>query len=186
MRYKFSLIVLIACCALKANAQMYVKDILHDKIPVAYKGNPIDAYEYKDAAGLQERPEHRATITGACYTQTNGVFVKDWNITDFSFNILLYNINTKIVDIDKDGIYETVFVYQLNPNAALGADWKVILHYKNKKYVVRAHVAGFTMNNGSLELDKGFDTLPASAKNYTVDYWNDINDRNELGLSFSK
>jgi len=193
--YKFILIFLIACIAQKADAQMYVKDILNDKIPVSYKGKPIDAYEYKDGAGLhiylvtktkQDRPVQKVTITGACYTQTNGTFVKDWSITDFAFNILLYNINTKIVDIDNDGIYETVFVYQLNPDAAPGADWKMMMHYKNQKYVVRAHVAGFTMNNGSLERDKGFDTLPAAIKNYAIDYWNDIADRNELGLSFSK
>ncbi len=194
MRFKFILMIFMSVSFLqKTRAQLYVKDILYDKIPVSYTGKAIDAYEYKDNAGLhiylvtktkEERPAQKVIITGVCYTQTNGTFIKDWSITDFAFNILLYNVNTKIVDIDNDGVYETVFVYQLDPDAAPGADWKVILHHKNQKYVVRAHVAGFGMDNGTLALDKLFDTLPLSIKKYAIDYWNDIADRNELGLSF--
>jgi hypothetical protein len=196
MRYKLILIFIIAMLSLQdSKAQMYVKDILNDKIPVAYTGKLLQAFEYKDNAGLhlfllsRKKEQYKVTIYGSCYTQINGSYVKDWGLTDFSDqNLLVYYTHTKIVDIDDDGIYENIFVYQLKPDEQSG-DWKVMLHYKNQKYAVRAHIPRFGeeqfgADKSSLISDKSIEALPSSVKKYVMDYWNDVADRNELSINF--
>jgi hypothetical protein len=199
MRYKFILLTaMLISCLRESRAQMYVKDITNDKIPVPYTGKALQAYEYQDKAGLhvfilsrkrEFKPGLKTTIYGGCYTQTNGAFAKDWSIMDFSDrNLLVYYTHTKVVDIDNDGTYETIFVYQLNPDEQAG-DWKVLLHYNNQKYAIRAHVPRFGeeqfgSDKSLLTRDKPIDSLPESVKKYLKDYWNDVADRNELGVTF--
>ena len=184
------LVLLMAFSLQQAKAQQYVKDIYHDKIPVDYPGKLRDAYEFKDAAGLhlyivskfeQEKPTNKVNIFGAGYTRVNGAFVKDWSITDFSGLDVVFKYNyTKVIDIDKDGIYETIFVYELDPNDGMGSTWKLMLHYKNKKYVLRVHVPSEDDDNYNVQLDKTFDALPKSVKKYVIDYWNAIADELDL------
>ncbi len=190
----FLKITFLFCLALsflqQGEAQMYVKDIYHDKIPVDYTGKLRDAYEFNDAAGLhiyivtkteEEKPVEKISIFGTGYTQVNGVFVKDWSISDFSgLDVLLEYNYTKVVDIDKDGTYETIFVYELDPNNGEGSTWKLLLHYKNKKYALRIHVPSDDGDKYSVQIDKTFDTLPKSVRKYVVDYWNAIASEQEL------
>jgi len=167
-----------------SRAQMYVKNILHDKIPVAYTGKVIDAYEYQDKAGLhiylvtkiqQDKPLYKVSIFGFAYTSVNGVFVKDWEIKDFSDDdVLLYYEHTKIEDADKDGIYETVFVYELDPNMGDGSNWKVMIHYKNTKAVLRAHIPELDSDSYTETMDKSFDSMPASIKKFTKSVWDGV------------
>jgi hypothetical protein len=147
MYYKFILFILLVMCGLQSRAQNYVKEILHQNIPVEYTGKPIDAYEFKDAGGVhiylvsKVEDTTRITIFGYGYTKVNDKFVLDWKITDFSGdNVLLCYPYTKIADIGKDGLMESVFVYQVDPNDGMGSTFKVMLHYKNKKYVLRVHI----------------------------------------------
>jgi hypothetical protein len=183
-------LIVLTCLAAfffqKSDAQMYVKDIFHEKIPVPYTGKPVDAYEYKDKNGLhiylvtrtdQEKPENKVTIVGSAYTLVNGAYVKDWSITDFSgLDVLFKYTYTKIVDIDKDGVYETIFVYELDPNDGEGSTWKLMLHYKNQKYALRVHIPDLDEDKYTEKFDKAFDTLPPAVKKYVVDYWANIAD----------
>ncbi len=191
MRFKLAVLIFMVLFSLhRVSAQMYVKDIYHDKIPVDYTGKLRDAYEFIDAAGLHlyivsktegEKPINRISIFGTGYTRVNGIFVKDWSITDFSgLDVLLKYNYTKVVDIDKDGVYETIFVYQLDPNNGLGCTWKLMLHYKNKKYVLRVHVPSDDDDNYNVQMDKTFDALPKSVRKYVIDYWNDIAEEQDL------
>jgi hypothetical protein len=171
----------------KGKAQMYVKEILHDKIPITYTGKAIDAYEYKDAAGLhiylvtKSEDERQTTIHCYGYTQVNQNFIKDWEIKDFSgIDVRFHYPYTKIGDIDKDGIYESVFVYQLDPDAGEGETWKVMLLYKNKKYVLRVHIPTLDNDRYNESYNKSFDEIPASVKTYIAAYWKNIAKQQEL------
>ncbi|MFI5159399.1 MAG: hypothetical protein ACHQF4_11075 [Sphingobacteriales bacterium] len=147
MRCKLLLFIPLIMYGLKGRAQNYVKEILKEKIPVEYTGKPIDAYEFKDAGGMhiylvtKVEDTTKITIFGYGYTKINDKFVLDWKITDFSGdNVLLYYPYTKNTDIDKDGLMESIFVYEIDPNDGMGSTFKVMLHYKNKKYVLRVHI----------------------------------------------
>ncbi len=181
MYCKFILFILLMMCGLQSRAQNYVKEILHQKIPVEYTGKPIDAYEFKDAGGVhiylvtKVEDTTRITIFGYGYTKVNDKFVLDWKITDFSGdNVLLYYPYTKITDIDKDGLMESVFVYQVDPNDGMGSTFKVMLHYKNKKYVLRVHIPELDEDEYVETYDKSFNTLPPVIKKYIASYWNNV------------
>jgi hypothetical protein len=181
MRCKPVLVFLMIIYGLQCHAQESVKEILHEKIPVEYTGKPIDAYEFKDAGGLhiylisKLEDSTRITIFGYGYTLVNGHFILDWKITDCSGdNVLLSYPYTKIVDIDNDGLMESIFVYQLDPNDGMGSTYKVMLHYKNKKYVLRVHIPQLDEDEYIETYDKSFDTLPRSIKKYIAAYWNNV------------
>ena len=181
MYCKSILFILLVMCGLQSRAQNYVKEILHQKIPVEYTGKPIDAYEFKDAGGVhiylvtKVEDTTRITIFGYGYTKVNDKFVLDWKITDFSGdNVLLYYPYTKITDIDKDGLMESVFVYQVDPNDGMGSTFKVMLHYKNKKYVLRVHIPELDEDEYVETYDKSFNTLPPGIKKYIASYWNNV------------
>ncbi|WP_295666705.1 M949_RS01915 family surface polysaccharide biosynthesis protein [uncultured Mucilaginibacter sp.] len=185
MRLKYFFVTVAASLFLQTSrAQMFVKNILHDKIPVSYTGKAIDAYEYRDKAGLhiylvtkikQDKPINKVSIFGFAYTSINGVFVKDWEIKDFSDDdVLLYYEHTIIVDVDKDGIYETFFVYELDPNMGEGSNWKVMVHYKNIKAVLRAHIPELDSDNYTETMDKSFDTMPVPIKKIAKSVWDGV------------
>ena len=190
MRCKLLPIFMLLFLPGKVNAQVTAKDILHDKIPVPYTGKLIDAYQFNDKVGQhiylvtkfeEDKPVHKVSIFGFGYTRVNGSFVKDWEIRDFSDDdVLLHYPFTRIADIDKDGVYETIFVYTLDPNSGLGANWKVMLHYKNKKYVLRVHIPELDNDEYTEVYDKSFDTIPPSIKKYVVALWNAVAKENEL------
>jgi len=191
MRVKLAMLICLAIFSVQeSRAQNYVKEILHDKIPVQYTGKPIDAYEYKDKAGShiylvskteEDKPVHKVSIFGAAYTRVNGTFVKDWEIKDFSNDdVLLHYTFTRIIDIDKDGTDETLFVYELDPNNGLGSNWKVMVHYKNKKYVLRVHIPELDSDEYKEVYDKSFDTIPPSIKKYVTAMWNAVAKENKL------
>lgn len=178
--------VFIVCffLAKDACAQIYVKNILHDTVPVSFTGKLIDAYEYHDKAGLHvylmtkievDKPAHKVSIFGFAYTRVNGTFVKDWEIKDFSDDdVLLYYEHTKIVDIDGDGIYEPVFVYELDPNDGMGSNWKVMVHYKNIKAVLRAHIPELDDDQYTETMDPSFNSMPPSIKKYVKNAWDAV------------
>jgi hypothetical protein len=196
-RFLFTLILLVVLVSQKAGAQMYVKAIrANDTIPVAgtipvkYEGKVEECYEYKDAAGLHL---FLATSTaggkyflGTCYTQINGNYVQDWQIKDYSsLEVAMADDYTKIVDIDGDGVYETIIVYEYptENNKYGGTTWKLLLHYKNQKYAIRAHQKDSDYDEEQLSMDKSFDTLPKSVKIYVMKYWNKLaKDQNAMSL----
>lgn len=61
-----------------------------------------------------------------------------------------------------------------------GYTWKLLLHYKNKKYALRAHVPDLDGDEYDVQLDKTFDTLPKSVKQYVIDFWNKLAKLNDF------
>jgi len=198
MRYKLGVLLFLACLSLqKAAAQMYVKTIQANDtvpakapIPVKYEGAVQECYEYKDATGPHLL---LATATGGgknflctAYTLVNGNYVQDWQIKDYSsLEVAMADDYTKIADIDGDGIYETIIVYEYptENNKYGGTTWKMLLHYKNKKYAIRAHQKDSDYDEESLTMDPSFDTLPKSVKKYAMQYWNKLaKDQNAMSL----
>jgi hypothetical protein len=172
----------------QASAQMYVKVLqandtvpVKGTIPVKFEGKVQECYEYKDAAGLHL---FLATATGegknffgTAYTLVNGIYVQDWQIKDYSSDeVGMADDYTKIVDIDKDGVYETIIVYQYptENDKYNGTTWKMLLHYKNKKYAIRGHQKDSDYDEPEVTMDKSFDTLPKSVKDYVMHYWNKL------------
>jgi len=202
MRYEFVVLFCLTCLSLqKVAGQMYVKTIQANDtvpakapIPVKYEGAVQECYEYKDAAGLHLL---LATATGGgknflctVYTQVNGNYVQDWQIKDYSgLEVGMADDYTKIVDIDKDGIYESIIVYQYptENNKYGGTTWKLLLHYKNKKYAIRAHQKDSDYDDSGTTMDESFNTLPKSVKKYVVQYWNKLaTDQNAMELLDTK
>mgnify|MGYP001549725567 CR=1 FL=1 len=169
----------------RSNAQMYVKVIrandtvpVNGVIPLKYEGKVEECYEYKDAAGLHlflaTSTADGKNFFGTCYSQVNGTYVQDWQIKDYSSeSVDMADDYTKIVDIDHDGIYENIFIYTYwtAKNKFVGATWKLMLHYKNKKYAVRAYEPDSDDDEPDLTMDKSFDELPKAVKAYVRHYW---------------
>ena len=181
MYRKVFLLILLVIYGLQSHAQNYIKEILNQKIPVEYTGKPIDAYEFKDAGGVHIYlvsklvDSTKTAIFGYGYTKVNDKFVLDWKITDFSGDdVLLYYPYTKVVDIDKDGLMESIFVYQVDPHDGMGSTFKVMLHYKNKKYVLRVHIPELDDDEYTEKYDQSFNTLPSVVKKYIASYWNNV------------
>jgi len=174
----------------QSDAQMYVKTIQANDtvpakapIPVKFEGKVQECYEYKDAAG-----QHLllATATGegknffcTAYTKINGAYAQDWQIKDFAESeIGMADDYTKFVDIDKDGVYETIIVYsywtEKPKEKFVGITWKLLLHYKNNKYAVRAYEPDSDSDEPELKMDKSFDELPKAVKAYVTKYWDKL------------
>lgn len=184
------MVTAVTIIAQQSNAQMYVKAIQANDtvppkapIPVKFEGKVQECYEYKDAAG-----QHLllATVTGegknffcTAYARVNGAYMQDWQIKDYSeLSVGMADDYTKIVDIDNDGIYETIIVYSYwteKPNEKfVGTSWKLLLHYKNKKYAVRAYEPDSDYDEPELKMDKSFDALPKGVKAYVTRYWDQL------------
>jgi hypothetical protein len=186
----FVLTAAIGIAVQQSDAQMYVKAIQANDtvpakapIPVKFEGKVQECYEYKDAAG-----QHLllATATGkgknffcTAYTMVNGAYTQDWQIKDFAESeIGMADDYTKFVDIDKDGVYETIIVYsywtEKPKEKFVGTTWKLLLHYKNKKYAVRAYEPDSDSDEPELKMDKSFDELPKAVKAYVTKYWDKL------------
>ena len=196
-KFLFALAFLLALLAQQSKAQLYVKTIrandtvpIAGTIPVKYEGKVEECYEYKDAAGLHlflaTSTSSGKYFLGTCYTQVNGNYVQDWQIKDYSsLEVAMADDYTKIVDIDGDGIYETIIIYEYptENNKYGGTTWKLLLHYKNQKYAIRAHQKDSDYDEEDLTMDKSFDTLPKSVKIYVMRYWNKLaKDQNAMSM----
>ena len=169
-------------------AQHSYRELNYDSIPVPFTGKLIDAYQMKDKAGdhiflvtKTENPQKDSTILyGYKFTKNKGRYVRKWLITDAGSQVLLYFKYTRIIDLDKDGIYETVFVYQLNPDLAEGSEWRVMIHSKDKKFVLRAHVPEMDYDRYKVTFDKAYQHAPLSIRNFAGTYWNKIAKEQQL------
>jgi hypothetical protein len=164
----------------------YVKQITAERLPVPYKGKVLEAYEYRDDAGLhyyvatEEASDKSDSLFIACYTKIASGFARDWQMKDFSPYGVTYLTFTKIMDIDSDGIDEVISTYRVEGDILKKGilAFKLILHYKDKKYAIR-NISHYGDDLGEVTMDKTFDTLPKSVRSYTVDLWN-----NEILKSF--
>ncbi len=185
MRCKILLLCLLVFGLNRANAQMAVQNIEHDNKPVSFKGELLDAYKIEDKAGVHIFVASHVqagsidSLFVKYYTRLNNTWKEDWQIKDFSNKVVatLYTV-TKFADIDGDGVFETLFAYEVaddfKPGSAMTR--KAMLFYKNKKYAIRGQFHVGSDSNGTAVLDKDFDTIPFSFKKYTIGYWNELSD----------
>ena len=134
------------------------KELDFNKIPVPYEGKVIDAYEIHDKDGahlylVTKLIGKQTEIRGFKFSRSDSGYKQVWQIKDSGEEIALHFKYTKIIDIDKDGRLETIFVYQINPDYAEGSNWKIILHHKDRKYVLRAHVPELDHDRYSVKID---------------------------------
>jgi hypothetical protein len=182
IRLSYNAVIILIINSIISNSiysQNSFRELEYSKIPVPFTGKVIDAYEIKDKDGQHlllitkkiDSVLFETSIVGAKYSKTQSGFIKRWEVKDRADEIAFHFPYTRIVDIDKDGRFETVFTYQLNPDDGEGSDWKVILHYNNKKYVLRAHVPVLDFDKYKVTLDKSFDKSPKQLKSYIKNYW---------------
>jgi len=180
MLFKRVLLICLVVFSMQCvSAQLYVKKITAEKIPVPYAGKVLEAYEYSDAAGLHYylatdvKTNKMDSLFVRCYTKTDTGFRQDWQIRDFSPYGITYETWLRITDIDKDGIYETVFAYRVEGDVLKHGDLviKLILHYKNQKFAIR-NWTHYGNDENKLTMDQSFNTLPKQVKAFAVNLWN--------------
>ena len=101
-----------------------------------------------------------------------------WEINDNGYEVLLHFKYTKIIDIDKDGIAETLFCYEVDETS-----WKIMLHYKDKKYAVRSYIPQLDYDKYKCQFDDGFNTISPTIKNYVKNYWSEIINKEGLNTN---
>lgn len=149
-----------------------VNELDFNEIPIPYEGKVIDAYEIRDLDGIHiylvtKLIGEQTEIRGFKFSKLDSGYKKVWEIKDRGEEIALHFPFTKIIDIDKDGRMETIFVYQINPDYAEGSNWKIILHHKDKKYALRAHVPELDYDKYSVSID----SAPSFIKNALQNHW---------------
>lgn len=154
---------------------------------IQYIGQPVDIEEVTDVSGkhivilskveektLGERG-YKSEIYASKYTYVNGAYIEQWEVKEFNPSILAaVNFLGKIeaVDIDKDGIAETIFMYEVVPDGLDPITVKLMLHYKDKKYAIRGEIPQQGSDKSRIKIDSSFDLLPASVKSYAIQCWN--------------
>jgi hypothetical protein len=169
----------------QVDAQMSVQNIAHDKIPVNYKGELDDAYKIEDKGGVHifvashMQAGNVDSLFVKYFTQSSNNWKEDWQIKDFSNKVAasLYTV-TKFADIDGNGVFETLFAYEVAEDFAPGSIMtrKVMLFYKDRKYAIRGQFHEGADDSGTVVMDKDFDTIPFAVKKYTIGYWNELSD----------
>jgi hypothetical protein len=186
MRYKILTLICLSFLGLtRVDAQLSVQNIEHDNKPVSFKGDLIDAYKIEDKAGVHifvashvQAGSIDSLFVKYC-TLVNSTWREDWQIKDFSNKVVasLYTV-TKFADIDGDGVFETLFAYEVADDFKPGGIMtrKAMLFYKNKKYAIRGQFRVGSDGSGTAVLDKDFDTIPFAIKKYAIGYWNELSD----------
>ena len=187
MRFKIVLFAcFIACFLQRATAQTSVQNISHLTITVTYKGFVEDAYEIYDAAGLhifvasKEKKGQTDSLFVKYFTKVNNAWRLDWQIKDFSVGaaVNVFTV-TKFADIDGDGVFETLFAYEVGGGDMTAGNIvtrKAMLFYKNKKYAIRGSFKVGNDDKGDVTMDKDFDTIPTPVKKYAIGFWNAMSD----------
>lgn len=154
---------------------------------IQFVGQPVDIQEVTDASGkhililskLEEKTlgerGYKSEIYASKYTYTNGAYIKQWEVKEFNPSILVavnFLGKIEVVDIDKDGAAETIFMYEVVPDGLDPITVKLMLHYKNKKYAIRGEIPQQSSDKSRMKIDPSFDLLPASVKTYAIEYWN--------------
>ena len=169
---KKGLLSLIFLCLYNIVYSQSFTELDYGNIPVKYVGTVIDAYEMQDLDGthlylVTKFISKQTEIRGFKYSKSDTGYKLVWQIKDQGNEIAFHFPYTKFIDIEKDGRLETIFVYQINPGNADGSNWKIILHHKNRKYVLRAHVPEMDYDKYSVSIA----VAPSNIKKYLAKYW---------------
>jgi hypothetical protein len=179
MRYFMATLLFFSCTVVFS--QKNVKEIINDRIPFSIEGKVIDAYKYEDESGeniyiiTKKLDGEKTKIKGSKFQKTNSNWISKWEINDQGYEILLHFPYTRIIDIDKDGLAETIFCYEIDQ-----VSWKIMLHYKDKKFAVRSNIPQLDGDKYTCKYDEGFKNIPPIVFNYVKKYWQEIIDKENL------
>lgn len=144
-------------------AQITSKKITIQQIPssIKYKGNVIDAFQWKDSQGenililtetgefahTKENPDSRdAELYGYHFVKKEKEWKLLWKITDFiqgcdlDITLQFKKETTSITDLNKNNIAETWLFYELSCKGDVSPnDIKLIMHEGEKKYAIRGN-----------------------------------------------
>ncbi len=164
-----------------------------DAIPneLHYDGNAKDGAHWKDnlgehwllisekKAGASFDPGHVSNLYAACWRNTENGWQQQWQIKDFNqkdWESRSYMDGTiKLSDLDKDGVAESLFIYQLGQDGLDPTDFKLMLHVNNVKYAIRGTLASEESDIGEVDAmkpDKAFDEIDPMFKKYAIEEWN--------------
>ena len=169
-----------------AFAEITIKRLKDVPQNIQYKGKPVDVREINDSEGrhvvvlskvedkTMGEQGYQSEIFAYKYTYINGEYKKNWEIKEFNPSALVtvdFLDQLQIADIDKDGIAETVFVYEIAPDGLDPITLKLMLHYKDSKYAIRGEIPQQDSDEYRKKVDPSFDHLPASVKTYALKFW---------------
>ncbi|MBX7042716.1 MAG: hypothetical protein K1X85_07420 [Ignavibacteria bacterium] len=155
-------------------------------IPVAYAG-------FRDSLGMNHfvltETEQENTGDGVAskylyaYDFVEGRIEVLWKINDFikdcMVDVTLEYIDNSlsVTDLDKDGVFETSFLYKLSCKGDVSPDGlKLIMHEGPAKYAVRGvmdlQVTEYGLEKGEMVIDQSFNKAPVEFREFAVERWN--------------
>ena len=157
-----------------------------------YKGKFLDAIKYDDKNGTNYviisevksgeygKEGYSDVLFGCCFSGEGQNFKKLWEIQEASgivSEIDYIKGSLKAVDIDNDGVFENIFLYQKSGDGASAIPLKLMLHSGAKKYPIRGEYCSEKEVCGDyskMRVGDEFNTAPSGFKSYAVNYWNKI------------
>jgi len=142
------------------------------------------AYEYQDKSGvynlvlcenqksISKKDTLNTKIQAICGMNDHGGFLEKWRINDLlentepkETNIWFWTKYCSVKDLDSDGYVEPIIVYGSRNEDDEIRRVKIIIIYKNKKYVIRA-VECILDDCRSFKKDPNWNLLPQKIKTY--------------------
>jgi hypothetical protein len=119
-----------------------------------------------------------AALFATCYVLRKGVWESYWAIKEYNqdyFSAPQYvHQSLKISDLDKDGLAESFFIYQIEPDGSAPTAVKMMLHVKGQKYALRGQLAGMDYDRGKVEerhFDPAFKMIDPLFRDYALESW---------------
>lgn len=148
------------------------------------KSGTNNIFLFEDTKMGSNKVSLNSKIIAFCYLKSQGVFLEKWKINDFTENEKENNIwfwieYCQFIDIDGDGFIEPIIIYSTASNNDIYERIKIIIIYKNKKYVIRAQECVLD-NCRTFKKDPDFSKLPKSISVHIEKLLTRL--RNEQGL----
>jgi len=152
-------------------------------------GKIKESYSWKDKLGVHLiavienqngnfcEPNYSSQIFVYQYLKADSNYKIEWKIKDFVENkcstVRYLDSSIKIIDIDKDGIAESSFLYGFFHDCCDPIKMKYILHSQGAKLAIRGQVTMTgELSENNYSLDKAFDKFPKEFKIYASNDWN--------------
>jgi hypothetical protein len=161
-----------------------------------YEGNIVEQAQWTDANGdniliitetavkkLNEDMREQY-IYAYSYVKKDADYKLLWSIKDYVESYCDVEAEylpktLEILDIDKDGIAETAFIYKLDERCDVSPlDMKLMMHSGDKKLVIRGNTkvfpGGGESYGGKKTFDAAFDSSPVILKDFASRKWDDF------------
>ena len=182
--------------------EIIMKDFDKNDLPsdVKYQGSIINGKRWSDKNGeniviLTITKEHKSGKKGGegedmmnrelyayQYIKKSDGWSQLWKVNDLinecpvSLTLNFLSGSLTVTDLNKDGIGETTFLYELCCRGDVSpCDMKLIMHEGEKKYAVRGTRKLFVdggWQGGEMKVDKSFDDAPSGFLEYAKEQWN--------------